>query len=309
LTQKDPQDYQDNHLSTVAEALEYCARQLESADVFYGHGTDNAWDEAVQLVLFHANIPLDSDHSVVDTSITPEVSRRIGETLTRRIESRTPLPYLLGVAHFAGIEFKCDERAIIPRSPIAELILNQFQPWYTGPEPKRALDMCCGGGSIGLALAHLYPGVRVDLLDIDGQALSLAAENSERLGLTDRVRLLKSSGLDALGEEKYDLILCNPPYVDATELAAMPAEYHAEPEISLASGADGLDFTRQFLAQVGQHLEPRGLLILEVGASWPALEDAYPQVPFTWVELAQGGEGIFVMSAQEWQDYSESFLQ
>jgi ribosomal protein L3 glutamine methyltransferase len=309
LTQKDPENTPDNYPSTIASALDFCSAALQDSDAFYGHGTDNAWDEAVQLVLSLAGLPPDSDTSVLSTAIAPQLFSAIEETLLKRIESRIPLPYILGVAHFAGLQFKCDERAIIPRSPIAELILHEFQPWYGGPPPKRVLDMCCGGGSIGLSVAHYIPTVAVDLLDVDEQALSLAAENCQQLGLGDRVRILQSNGLEALADEKYDVILCNPPYVDVEELAAMPAEYHMEPDLALGSGTDGLDFTRQFLADVGQFLGAEGLLVVEVGASWPALEEAYPEVPFTWVELEQGGEGVFIMSAQEWQDYSASFRQ
>jgi ribosomal protein L3 glutamine methyltransferase len=213
------------------------------------------------------------------------------------------LPYLLGKAWFAGLEFRSDPRAIIPRSPIAELILNGFQPWYSGPAPRRVLDLCCGGGCIGLAVAHYYPDVQVELLDIDAAALALARENADAMGLSDRVTIAQSDLFSALGEVQYDLILSNPPYVDSHDLADLPAEFRHEPEISLGSGRDGLDLTRRILAGAHRYLQPEGLLVVEVGNSWEALEQAYPKVPFTWLEFEQGGHGVFALSAKELQDY------
>jgi ribosomal protein L3 glutamine methyltransferase len=228
------------------------------------------------------------------------------ELLRRRITEHLPLPYLLGRAWFAGLEFYCDPRAIIPRSPIAELILHGFQPWYGGPQPRRVLDLCCGGGCIGLAVAHYFPGVEVDLLDIDPGALDLARENVALLGLGQRVNVVQSNLFDALREVRYDLILSNPPYVDASDLASMPAEFHHEPELALGSGPDGLVLTRSILARAADFLHDTGLLVVEVGNSWTALEQAYPTVPFTWVEFEQGGHGVLALSARELQDYSAS---
>jgi ribosomal protein L3 glutamine methyltransferase len=222
--------------------------------------------------------------------------------LHRRIAEQVPLPYLLGHAWFAGLQFRCDQRAIIPRSPIAELILSDFQPWYSGPPPERILDLCCGGGCIGLSAAHYFPDAHVDLLDIDGAALQLARENATFLGVEERVSICQSDLFDALGDVHYDLILSNPPYVDAADLATMPAEYHHEPERALGSGADGLDLTRRILGSAGAFLRDSGLLIVEVGNSWPALEAAYPRMSFTWVEFEQGGEGVFTLTASELQD-------
>ncbi|GAB5449716.1 MAG: 50S ribosomal protein L3 N(5)-glutamine methyltransferase [Halioglobus sp.] len=293
--------------ATIAQALSWCSQRLENSAVYFGHGTDNAWDEAVQMVLSVAQLPADAGDGVLPQGFSPQMMDSLEALLRQRIGERLPLPYLLGRAWFAGLEFRCDERAIIPRSPIAELIEQGFQPWYAGPAPERVLDLCCGGGCIGLATAYHQPQSRVDLLDIDADALALARENSAALGLTERCRLLQSNLFEAVEGERYDLILCNPPYVDAQDLAAMPAEYHAEPELALGSGADGLHLTRQILARAGEYLRPHGLLILEVGYSWPSLERAYPNVPFTWIEFARGGEGVFAMTRQEWQDYSESW--
>jgi ribosomal protein L3 glutamine methyltransferase len=294
-------------LETIGEALQYCVAVLENSDVFYGHGTDNAWDEAVQLVLSVSQLPLDSGETVLPRALAPAMRDQLKLVLQRRIAEHIPLPYLLGRAWFAGLEFKCDERAIIPRSPIAELILNRFKPWYHGAEPRRVLDLCCGGGCIGLATAHHFPQLRVDLADLDQKALQLAKENTSLLGLGERVSLIQSNLFEAIEPTKYDIILSNPPYVNASDLAKMPAEYHHEPELALGSGPDGLAITRQILHRAGSYLSDDGLLIVEVGNSWPELEKLYCEVPFTWLEFASGGDGVFALSAKELQQFSASF--
>ena len=296
--------YGFNQPQTVGQLLQFCSEALESSDVFFGHGTDSAWDEAVLMVLSVAELPLDSGENVLPQSVGMEATARLQKLLHRRIAEHEPLPYLLGRAWFAGLEFFCDRRAIIPRSPIAELILNGFRPWHSGPAPKRILDLCCGGGCIGLAAAYQFPNAQVDLLDIDSGALDLARENAAHLGLQDRVTVIQSDLFESLVDTRYDIVLSNPPYVDATDLAAMPAEFHHEPEDALGSGPDGLDLTRRILSSVHPFLAASGLLILEVGNSWPALEEAYPKMPFTWVEFEHGGDGVFALTAQELQDYS-----
>ncbi len=293
--------------ATVGQAIQHCFDALSESDVFFGHGTDNPWDEAVQLVLAVVDLPVDADDGVLPHAVNPGQLKEIEDLLSKRIDERIPLPYLLGRAWFAGLEFSSDQRAIIPRSPIGELILHDYQPWYAGPPPKRLLDLCCGGGAIGLAAAHYDRELAVDLVDLDGEALQLAHQNRDRLGLVDRVEILQSDLFAAVQGRRYDLILSNPPYVDASDLASMPREYQHEPELSLGSGPDGLEITRQILAQAGGFLEDHGLLIVEVGNSWEALEQAYPRVPFTWLEFEQGGHGVFALSAQELQQYSASF--
>jgi ribosomal protein L3 glutamine methyltransferase len=291
--------------ATVGAALAYCAAELEGAELCFGHGTDNAWDEAVQLVLSIAGLPLDSDHGVLAEPLTEGNRRRLLHVLRRRIDERVPLPYLLGRAWFAGLEFRCDARAIIPRSPIAELIQQAFQPWYSGPPPRRLLDLCCGGGCIGLAAAHHLPNLSVDLLDLDGGALALAQENVELMKLEARARIIRSDLFTALAGERYDIIVSNPPYVDAGDIEAMPQEYRHEPELALGSGEDGLRLTRKILAHASEYLLPHGLLVVEVGNSDRALEWALPAVPFTWLEFEQGGHGVFALTAKELQDYAE----
>lgn len=297
------------HPRTVGEALQYCIDVLEKSAVHFGHGTDNAWDEAAQLVFFVAGLSMDSDDTVLRQPLSSSAVARLLGYLERRIEEKLPLPYLLHRAWFAGLEFYCDQRAIIPRSPIAELILGEFQPWYSGDGPRRVLDLCCGGGCIGLAVAHYFPEAHVDLLDIDNAALALAQENAVLHGLQARVTIRQSDLFQALTDERYDLILSNPPYVDAADLASMPAEYHHEPERALGSGEDGLDLTRRILRSAGTFLREDGVLIVEVGNSWPALEEAYPQVPFTWIEFEHGGEGVFTLTARELREYSTSWRE
>lgn len=293
-------------LSTVGEALHYCCEALQSSDVFFGHGTDNPWDESVQLVLSLAGLPLTSGEEVLSRGIGDLALEQMAVLLDTRISERIPMPYLLGKVQFAGLEFQCDARAIIPRSPIAELILNQFQPWYCGPEPQRLLDLCCGGGCVGLTAAHYFPNLLVDLLDVDESALALAKENTVLLGLDDRVSIIHSDLFSRLSNQRYDIILSNPPYVNASDLADMPQEYHHEPELALGSGADGLQITRQILACAAQYLTADGLLVVEVGNSWVELEALYPQVPFTWLEFENGGHGVFAITAKELQEYRTS---
>lgn len=298
----------NEHPETIGEALQYCVAALEASDVFYGHGTDNAWDEALQLVLSISQLPLDSSDDVLPHALLPAACQQLKQLLRRRIDEHIPLPYLLGRAWFAGLEFKCDERAIIPRSPLAELILNEFEPWYRGAEPKRILDLCCGGGCIGLATAYLLPKLRVDLADLDQNALQLAQENAKFLKLGERVSFIQSNLFEMIPSTKYDIILSNPPYVNAIDLDTMPAEYHHEPELALGSGPDGLALTRQILQRAGPYLSDDGLLIVEVGNSWPDLEELYPNVPFTWLEFTSGGHGVFALSAKELQQFSASFV-
>ena len=253
-----------------------------------------------------AQLPADSGQEVLYRELRSLQQAELLALLHRRIHEQVPLPYLLGRAWFAGLEFLCDKRAIVPRSPLAELILNGFQPWYFGPAPRRILDMCCGGGCIGLAVAHYYPNCRVDLVDIDRDALALSHDNRARLELPqERVRIIQSDGFADLDDTRYDIILTNPPYVDALALESMPREYHAEPALALASGPDGLNLTRRILASAEEFLAETGLIICEVGHSWRTLDRRYPTIPFTWIECEDGGEGVFVMSAQELQKYGD----
>lgn len=294
-----PEQWELAGVERVIEAVHACADILDSAGVFCGHGTDNIWDEAVQLVLFALDLPADSPATVGQQAIARGDIERIESLLRRRVKGRIPLPYLTGEAWFAGLRFACDRRALVPRSPLAELVLGGFQPWYAGGKPTSILDLCCGGGAIGIAAAIHFPQARVVLSDIDADALSLAVVNVRQHGVGDRVRCVEGSLFAGLANERFDIILCNPPYVDAGDLEGMPPEYQHEPPIGLGAGDDGLDLARQILDAAAAHLNPDGLLLLEVGNSWVALEAAFPQVAFTWVELESGGHGVLAMQAQE----------
>jgi ribosomal protein L3 glutamine methyltransferase len=286
-------------LVTVGDCVRWAQTCFEQAGLHYGHGTDNAWDEALHLIFGTLQLQWDSDPSVLDCKLTDAEKAAAIRNVQRRVDERIPVPYLTGRAWFAGLEFKIDRRAIIPRSPIAELIENDFAPWYPGAGLNRVLDLCCGSGCIGLAIAAWLPQTQVDLADIDEQALTLARENATLLGLAERVELVQSDLFSQLRGHQYDLIVTNPPYVDVQDLASMPAEYAHEPPRALGSGNDGLSAIRQILVAAVHYLSPDGLLVAEVGNSWQSLEAALPEVPFTWIDLEHGGHGVFVLTAQE----------
>ena len=290
----------------VIEAITACRRVLDAAGVWCGHGTDNTWDEAVQLVLYAAGLPADAPATAAEHPLDDAGVRRLDGLLRQRIDERVPLPYLTGEAWFAGLQFACDRRALVPRSPLAELIMENYRPWYTGIGPGSVLDLCCGGGAIGIAAAVHAPSARVVLSDIDAEALALGASNIARHGVGERVRLLQGDLFGGLHGQRFDVILCNPPYVDAGDLAGMPPEYQYEPPIGLGAGEDGLDLARRVLAQAETHLSAEGILLLEVGNSWQALEEAYPRVAFTWIELAAGGHGVLCMQASELREYADA---
>lgn len=286
-------------LDTVGDCVRWAQTCFEQAGIHYGHGTDNAWDEALHLIFGTLKLDWGADPSILDCPVSGTEKSAVIGNVERRVDERIPVPYLTGRAWFAGLEFKIDRRAIIPRSPIAELIESEFSPWYVGAELHRVLDLCCGSGCIGLAIAAWMPETRVDLVDIDEQALALAAENRDLLGLEQRVELISSDLFAQLRGRQYDLIVSNPPYVDAEDLLSMPAEYTFEPDLALGSGSEGLDSIRSILRDAVHYLAPQGLLVAEVGNSWQALEAAFPRLPFTWLELERGGHGVFVLTARE----------
>lgn len=285
-------------LVSIRDFFRWAASEFVAAKLFYGHGTDNPWDEAEQLVLhaLHLNPPLADEW--LDARLTRAEKARVVANIQRRIEERIPAAYITGQAWFAGMPFVVDERVLVPRSPIAELIEKQFAPWLSA-EPQQILDLCTGSGCIGIACAYAFPDAEVQLSDISFDALAVAEENIHQHDLADRVFALQSDLFESLLGQRFDLIVSNPPYVDADDMASLPQEYHAEPELGLASGVDGLDFTRRLLAEAADHLTENGVLVVEVGNSWPALEEAYPGLPFTWVEFERGGHGVFVLNAAD----------
>lgn len=264
------------------------------AGIWLGHGTDNAWDEAVMLAFYVLDLPPDSDRSVLASEVTAAEGEQIMALFERRIEARLPAPYMTGWAWFCGMPFRVDERVLVPRSPLGELIEDGFSKWLQQP-PVSILDLCCGSGCIGIAAAHRFPEARVVLADISGDALDVARENIALHEVGDRVTAIQSDCFDNI-EGRFDLILCNPPYVDEGDFSGMPAEYHHEPALALESGTDGMDFTRRLIAEAGRHLTPGGWLFGEVGNSWPALVRAFPQLPLTEIDLVRGGQGVYCLA-------------
>jgi ribosomal protein L3 glutamine methyltransferase len=294
-------------LHTIADFIRYSFTRLNSSDVYFGHGTDNAWDEAVALVLQTLSLPWDFDRELWSCRVTDEEILRLTKNLNARIDQRIPLAYLTNKAYFCGLEFYVDDRVLVPRSPLAQLIENGFSPWLLD-EPQRIMDLCTGSGCIGIASALLFEQAQVDLLDISEDALEVCNKNISKFALQDRVTAMKSDCFSALSEQDhhtYDLIVSNPPYVDAEDIGSMPDEYRKEPMLGLASGNDGLDFTREMLRQAALYLSPTGVLIAEVGNSWVALEEAYPELEFTWIEFEHGGHGVFMLTADQLQAVKE----
>jgi len=286
-------------LETIRDFVRWAVSAFSACGVHYGHGTDNAWDEARWLVLGAVSLPFDSPDWVLGARLDRRERQRVRELLERRLAERVPTAYLLGEAWFAGLRFAVDERVLIPRSPIAEMIEAGFEPWIGDVEPLRILDLCCGSGCIGIAAAVHFPDASVDLVDISADALDLARLNVAAHGLEDRVAVLHSDLFDALGRERYDLIVCNPPYVDRGDMEALPAEYRHEPRLALAAGEDGLDLVRRILDEAAAHLSDHGLLVLEVGNSAEALEQAFPELAFVWPEFERGGHGVAVIGAAD----------
>ncbi|NCX93557.1 MAG: 50S ribosomal protein L3 N(5)-glutamine methyltransferase [Gammaproteobacteria bacterium] len=284
--------------NTIGEAIEGVYALFEASDLYYGHGTDNPWDEAVYLVFAALGLPPESTDEVLPRPLTPEESDRLFELAQSRVRTRKPLAYLLNTAYFAGLPFYVDERVIVPRSPFAELILTEFQPWLGSCTPERILEIGTGSGCMAITCAKVFPGAQVDAADISKEALSVAALNVKAHHVAHQVRLLESDVMEK-AEGLYDLIISNPPYVDAEDFREMPTEYHHEPKIALASGEEGLDCTIRILESALNHLKPNGMLFVEVGNSAVALENKYPKLPFIWIELTEGGHGIFCLSAQD----------
>ncbi|MDB4427210.1 50S ribosomal protein L3 N(5)-glutamine methyltransferase [Porticoccaceae bacterium] len=291
---------------TVAEMLDQGQALFEQSGVYFGHGTDNAWDEAVYLLSFVLGLAPDVDRTVLEKSLTPQQQAAILALYQRRIEERIPAAYLTGRAWFCGLPFAVDERVIIPRSPIAEMIMTGFEPWCVN-EPRRVLDLCTGSGCIGIACAYAFEEAEVVLSDISPEALQVTAANIAQHKLGYRVSAVESDLFQQMSGEQFQLIVSNPPYVDAEDYASMPDEYQHEPEIALASGSDGLDFTRRLLREAADHLTEEGVLVVEVGNSWVALERDFPSVPFLWLEFSEGDGGVFLLTRDQLLEHRESF--
>lgn len=289
---------QCDELLTVRDFIRWGVSEFIAAGLFFGHGTDDPWIEAEHLVLHAIHLVPPLADKWLDARLTRQERERVLANLRRRIDERIPAAYITGQTWFAGLPFVVDARVLVPRSPIAELIEKRFEPWLVH-DPERILDLCTGSGCIGIACAYAFPHAEVQLSDISYDALEVAQENIEQHNLGDRVFAIQSDLFENLHGHRFDLIVSNPPYVDADDMASLPDEYRAEPELGLASGTDGLDFTRRLLEQAADYLTEDGILVVEVGNSWVALDEAYPQLPLTWIEFERGGHGVFVLYAKD----------
>jgi len=296
-----PRNERNGGTLTVGELIARGAARLRRARVFFGHGTDNARDEAAALILHALRLPPTGRAALYRRRVGQAGAQRVRQLLARRIRERIPAAYLTGSTWFAGAHIAVDARVLIPRSPIAELIERRFAPWIEPSRVRRVLDVGTGSGCIAIACARALPRARVDGIDISADALAVARINVRRHRLTHRVRLLRSDHFSALGGAAYDIIVANPPYVGTRELAGLPPEYRHEPRLALAAGSSGLDSVRVILAQAVRHLRPRGLLIVEVGNTEQAVRRRWRHLPFLWLEFERGGGGVFLLTREQLQ--------
>ncbi len=292
-------NYQYEGLESVIDFVRWGGSLFRQANLFFGHGTDNAFDESKVLTFHVLNLPWDVPDNYWLSRLTMVEKQLITELFKRRIESRKPAAYLTGEAWFAGMRFKVNESTLVPRSPIAELIAQRYEPWVNPEIVADVLDLCTGSGCIGIASLQAFPNAVVDLVDISADALSVAQQNIELYGLQEVAFAIESDLFSALEGKQYDLIVSNPPYVDQIEMDALPAEFQQEPRLGLEAGKDGLDLVRKILAEAASYLKEDGVLIVEVGVSQYYLEAAYPELPLFWFEFEQGGEGVFAIQKSE----------
>ncbi|MBL8429100.1 MAG: 50S ribosomal protein L3 N(5)-glutamine methyltransferase [Dechloromonas sp.] len=290
-------------LFTVRDYIRYAVSRFNAAQLFFGHGSDNAWDEAVYLTLHTLNLPLDRLEPFLDARLLPHERELLLDIYTRRCQDRLPAAYLTNEAWLGEHRFYVDDRVIVPRSFIAELLDEQLTPWIDDPWAiESALDLCTGSGCLAILSALAFPNAEVAAVDLSDDALSVAARNVADYHLTDRIELIQSDAFAKLAGRKFDLIISNPPYVNAESVAALPPEYLHEPELALGSGEDGLDFTRIILREAKKHLTENGILIVEIGHNRDDLEAAYPTLPFTWLDTTAGDEFVFLLHAADLPD-------
>jgi ribosomal protein L3 glutamine methyltransferase len=286
-------------VNTPYQFILWAEKCFDESDLFYGHGTDNAYDEAVYLILRGLGLSFELDDTELNQSLSKEAKDYLDALVRQRIEQCLPVAYILNEAWFCGLSFYVDERVLVPRSPIAELIGEKFSPWVNANEVKHILDVGTGSACIAIAMALAFEDATVDAVDISTDALAVADENSRRHGVSDRLRLIRSDLYENLDKQRYDIIIANPPYVDAEDMQNLPEEYQHEPRIGLEAGEDGLRLVRELLSQSRNHLNDEGILIVEVGNSQHALIEEFPQLPFMWLDFEHGGDGVFLLTAEQ----------
>ena len=292
-----------NELFNVRDFLRYAVSRFNAAGLFFGHGSDNAWDEAVYLTLHTLNLPLDRLEPFLDARLLPHEREQLLDIYQKRCQDRLPAAYLTHEAWLGEHKFYVDERVIVPRSFIAELLDEQLTSWIDDPWViESALDLCTGSGCLAILTALAFPNAAVAAVDLSKEAISVAERNVADYDLGDRIELIQSDAFTKLQGRQFDLIISNPPYVNAESVAALPPEYLHEPELALGSGEDGLDFTRIILREAKKHLTENGILVVEIGHNRDALEAAYPTLPFTWLDTAAGDEYVFLLHASDLSD-------
>lgn len=290
-------------LKTLRDYIRWAVSRFNQAELFYGHGTVSALDEAVYLCLFALHLPHDFSEAYFDCALSLEEKQAVYNLLTRRVDERVPASYLTQEAWFAGLPFYVNENVLVPRSPIAELIDKRFAPWVEAESVENILDLCCGSGCIGIASAYAFDWAFVDMVDISPAAIEVAQVNIQRHQLDERVSVIESNLFQNVPQRHYDIIVSNPPYVDAEDMANLPDEYLHEPELGLAAGDDGLDLVIPMLQQARKYLTDQGVIVVEVGNSQHALQAAYPHVPFYWLDFEKGGSGIFLLTAEQLDEF------
>ena len=293
--------------TTISDLVEQTVTRLEANDLHFGHGCDNPRDEAIWAIMHSANLMHQEYEEVYDCVLPEEQVVKACDLIERRIETRKPLAYLIGEAWFAGLEFNIDERAIVPRSHFGDLIQDGFGPWVRLQQMQRVLDLCTGNGCIAIALALRYPHLSIDASDIDGRALELAKTNVNRYNCGNRVHLIQGDLFNNLDGQQYDLILCNPPYVEEPALNEFPSEFQHEPHHAFAAGEDGLKFVKVILREATKHLTENSYLLMELGSATSALEASYPQVPFFWLTTRSGESVVLTISKQELMSHRKLF--
>ncbi len=287
-------------LFTIRDWLRYAVSRFEEADLFYGHGTQNSFDEAVWLIFSTLHLPHDRLEMFLDAVITEPERRQLLHLIERRVTERIPAAYLLREAWLGDFRFYVDERVIVPRSFIAELLRDQLAPWVKDPETVvSAADICTGSGCLAILLAHAFPNAEIDAVDISEDALAVARRNIADYGLEGQVQAVQSDMLTALAGRKYDLIISNPPYVNAPSMDVLPQEYRREPQLALASGSDGLDHVRLLLETASEHLHPDGLLVVEIGHNRDELEAQFTETSFTWLDVSAGDQFVFLLNQKQ----------